>query len=85
MAIAAGPPRGIFPKRATRSLASIISSAGADFDFLASVIDNVQPDSLVHFAEQRLAPYSMIDRKHAVNTQVNKVVGTLNCFLRSKN
>jgi UDP-sulfoquinovose synthase len=32
----------------------------------------------VHFAEQRAAPYSMIDRKHAVFTQVNNVVGTLN-------
>jgi UDP-sulfoquinovose synthase len=32
----------------------------------------------VHFAEQRAAPYSMIDRRHAVYTQVNNVVGTLN-------
>ncbi len=33
---------------------------------------------MVHFAEQRSAPYSMIDRKHAAFTQVNNVVGTLN-------
>ena len=32
----------------------------------------------MHFAEQRSAPYSMIDRPHAVYTQVNNVVGTLN-------
>ena len=32
----------------------------------------------MHFAEQRSAPYSMIDRQHAVYTQVNNVVGTLN-------
>ena len=32
----------------------------------------------MHFAEQRSAPYSMIDRAHAVYTQVNNVVGTLN-------
>jgi UDP-sulfoquinovose synthase len=49
-----------------------------DHDFLASVIDDVHPDAVVHFAEQRAAPYSMIDRKHAVFTQVNNVVGTLN-------
>ena len=49
-----------------------------DYDFLAGVIDNFQPDAVVHFAEQRSAPYSMIDRKHAVFTQVNNVVGTLN-------
>jgi UDP-sulfoquinovose synthase len=32
----------------------------------------------VHFGEQRAAPYSMIDRKHAVYTQTNNVVGNLN-------
>ena len=36
------------------------------------------PDAIVHFAEQRAAPYSMIDRKHAVYTQTNNIVGTLN-------
>jgi len=49
-----------------------------DNDFLASVIESLQPDAVVHFAEQRSAPYSMIDRKHAVFTQTNNVVGTLN-------
>jgi len=49
-----------------------------DYDFLASVIREFEPEAVVHFAEQRSAPYSMIDRKHAVFTQVNNVVGTLN-------
>jgi UDP-sulfoquinovose synthase len=49
-----------------------------DYEFLAGVIESFQPDAVVHFAEQRSAPYSMIDRKHAVFTQVNNVVGTLN-------
>ncbi len=49
-----------------------------DYEFLAGVIENFQPDAVVHFAEQRSAPYSMIDRKHAVFTQVNNVVGTMN-------
>jgi UDP-sulfoquinovose synthase len=49
-----------------------------DYDFLASAIETSQPDAVIHFAEQRSAPYSMIDRKHAVSTQVNNVVGTLN-------
>src|SRR5580692_1452591 len=49
-----------------------------DHDFLCSTIEAVQPEAVVHFAEQRAAPYSMIDRKHAVFTQVNNVVGTLN-------
>ena len=49
-----------------------------DYDFLSSCIESFAPDAVVHFAEQRAAPYSMIDRKHAVFTQVNNVVGTLN-------
>jgi UDP-sulfoquinovose synthase len=49
-----------------------------DYDFLCGVIEDFLPDAVVHFAEQRSAPYSMIDRKHAVFTQVNNVVGTLN-------
>jgi len=49
-----------------------------DYDFLASAVRELEPEAVVHFAEQRSAPYSMIDRKHAVFTQVNNVVGTLN-------
>ncbi|MGA3212930.1 MAG: NAD-dependent epimerase/dehydratase family protein, partial [Terriglobales bacterium] len=49
-----------------------------DYDFLALVVKGFEPEAVVHFAEQRAAPYSMIDRKHAVFTQVNNVVGTLN-------
>jgi UDP-sulfoquinovose synthase len=49
-----------------------------DYDFLASYLKSFEPEAVIHFAEQRAAPYSMIDRKHAVFTQVNNVVGTLN-------
>jgi UDP-sulfoquinovose synthase len=49
-----------------------------DYEALAAVFRNVQPEAVVHFAEQRSAPYSMIDRKHAVFTQTNNVIGTLN-------
>jgi UDP-sulfoquinovose synthase len=49
-----------------------------DYDFLSSTIQACEPEAVIHFAEQRAAPYSMIDRKHAVFTQVNNVVGTLN-------
>ena len=49
-----------------------------DAAFLTRVLRREQPEAVVHFAEQRSAPYSMIDRQHAVFTQVNNVVGTLN-------
>jgi UDP-sulfoquinovose synthase len=49
-----------------------------DADFTYDAVRTFRPESVVHFAEQRAAPYSMIDRKHAVYTQTNNVVGTLN-------
>src|SRR5262245_293081 len=56
----------------------VFSGDVTDHDFLTAVVCEVRPDAVVHFAEQRAAPYSMIDRRHAVFTQVNNVVGTLN-------
>jgi len=49
-----------------------------DYRFTLKMIEDFAPDAIVHFAEQRSAPYSMIDRDHAVFTQINNVVGTLN-------
>jgi len=49
-----------------------------DYDFLLSTVKEFGPETIIHFAEQRSAPYSMIDRKHAVFTQTNNVIGTLN-------
>jgi len=49
-----------------------------DYEFLGGIFKAFEPNAVVHFAEQRAAPYSMIDRQHAVFTQVNNVVGTLN-------
>jgi UDP-sulfoquinovose synthase len=46
--------------------------------FCHRMIAQYRPDAVVHFAEQRSAPYSMIDRAHAVYTQHNNVIGTLN-------
>jgi UDP-sulfoquinovose synthase len=49
-----------------------------DPSFVTETLASFQPEAVVHFAEQRSAPYSMIDRQHAVYTQVNNVAGTLN-------
>ena len=37
-----------------------------------------EPEAVVHYGEMPSAPYSMIDREHAVFTQTNNVVNTLN-------
>jgi UDP-sulfoquinovose synthase len=49
-----------------------------DAAFVHAMLGDFRPDAVVHFAEQRSAPYSMIDQRHAVYTQTNNVVGTLN-------
>lgn len=49
-----------------------------DERFIYEIVDSFKPEALVHFAEQRSAPYSMLDRSHAVFTQVNNLVGTMN-------
>jgi len=49
-----------------------------NYEFLQKALHQFEPEAIVHFGEQRSAPFSMIDREHAVLTQVNNVVGTLN-------
>jgi len=49
-----------------------------DPDFTHRVVQEFRPEAIVHFAEQRSAPYSMIDQKHAVYTQYNNVINTIN-------
>ena len=45
-----------------------------DYHALARALTEFEPDAVVHFAEQRSAPYSMIDREHAVFTQLNMML-----------
>ncbi len=49
-----------------------------DGEFLDTVIQEMLPEAVVHYGEQPSAPYSMISRRHAVETQYTNVIGTLN-------
>ena len=49
-----------------------------DPGFVDGIFSTFRPDAIVHYGEQPSAPFSMIDRKHAVDTQRNNVEGTLN-------
>ena len=49
-----------------------------DADAVEALVRDKAPDAVVHFAEQRSAPYSMMSRATAVESQVNNVTGTLN-------
>ncbi len=55
-----------------------------DWSALEGAVRRERPQAIVHFAEQRSAPYSMIDREHAVRTQVDNVRGTLNILYAIK-
>src|SRR3954466_9953543 len=55
-----------------------------DYDFLAAAVADFEPEAGVHYAEQRSAPYSMIDRRHAYFTQHNNVMGNLNLLYALK-
>ena len=57
-----------------------LTDAHTTFD----MIERFRPHTIIHFAEQRAAPYSMIDREHAVYTQHNNVIGTLNVLYAIK-
>ena len=50
----------------------------ADYDDLLNLINYEKPDSIVHFAEQRAAPYSMIGAKERRYTVDNNISGTHN-------
>ena len=49
-------------------------TVGVDFNELLALICNEKPDAIIHFAEQRAAPYSMKSAKHkryTVNNNLN--------------
>jgi UDP-sulfoquinovose synthase len=49
-----------------------------DGDFLDDVIAETRPEAVIHYGEQPSAPYSMMSRQRAVETQHTNVIGTLN-------
>jgi len=49
-----------------------------DGDFLEEVVAEVRPEAVVHYGQQASAPYSMISRERAVETQHANVIGNLN-------
>lgn len=56
----------------------------ANHRFVYALLEQFQPDAIVHYAEQPSAPYSMQGRDQAVFTQTTNVVGTLNLLFGMK-
>lgn len=55
-----------------------------DYGHLTKALEEFGPETIVHYGEMPSAPYSMVDRDHAVFTQQNNVVGTLNVIWAMK-
>jgi UDP-sulfoquinovose synthase len=49
-----------------------------DGDFLDAVVAETRPEVVIHYGEQPSAPYSMVSRERAVETQYTNVIGNLN-------
>jgi UDP-sulfoquinovose synthase len=50
----------------------------SDYNLVLNMLRSFEPEALVHLGEQPSAPYSMMDVQHAVFTQTNNIVTTLN-------
>jgi UDP-sulfoquinovose synthase len=61
-----------------KEIAVAIGDIAENHRFLYRVFEEFEPEAIVHYAEQPSAPYSMMGRDHAVYSQRNNVVGTLN-------
>jgi len=49
-----------------------------DGDFLEEVVAETRPETVVHYGQQASAPFSMLSRERAVETQHANVIGNLN-------
>ena len=49
-----------------------------NYEFLLEQVSNFQPDSIIHYAEQPSAPYSMLGYHEARYTLTNNLISTLN-------
>ena len=61
-------------------------TVGQDYDRLLALLDRERPDAIVHFAEQRAAPYSMKSARHkryTVNNNLNATHDVLAAIVES--
>jgi UDP-sulfoquinovose synthase len=49
-----------------------------DGDFIEEVVAETRPEAIVHYGQQASAPYSMLSRERAAETQQANIIGNLN-------
>jgi UDP-sulfoquinovose synthase len=55
-----------------------------DYEFVEEALRDFEPEAVVHLGECPSAPYSMMDREHAVFVQQNNIVSTFNLLFTLK-
>jgi UDP-sulfoquinovose synthase len=77
--IAAGLPERVAAWRAVTGFDIGFTEGDlTNWEVVERVFREFRPEAIVHYGEMPSAPYSMKDREHAVFTQTNNVVNTLN-------
>lgn len=61
-----------------KNIKSFIGDIAKNHRFVYQVFDEFGPEAVIHYAEQPSAPYSMMNRQKALDTQINNVAGTMN-------
>ncbi len=74
-----------FRKEYGKSNLKIIVGDLTDGNFVNDLVRKYKPDTVYHLAQQRSAPYSMIDRDHAAYTQINNLLTNLNLLFALRN
>jgi len=59
-----------------RDIGFVNMTVGKEYDRLLALLRDFRPDSVVHFAEQRAAPYSMKSARHKLYTVDNNINAT---------
>lgn len=67
-----------------KRIGHVVGDISLNHRMLYRVLEDFQPEAIVHYAEQPSAPFSMMDREKAVLTQQNNVIGTLNLLFAMK-
>ncbi len=68
----------LWKKVSGRTIKAYIGDIALNHRFVYETFSDFLPDTIIHYAEQPSAPYSMHSREKAVQTQHNNVIGTLN-------
>jgi UDP-sulfoquinovose synthase len=70
-----------------REIEFVRLDVAAEYDRLLALIERAQPDAIVHFAEQRAAPYSMKSswhKRYTVNNNLNATNNVLAAIVESR-